>query len=279
MKTLKYYLKKAQKEKWAIGQFNFSNSETLKAIIQAAEKLKSPVILGTSEGESRSIGMLQAVALVKSYKKKRGPSIFLNLDHGKSFNYIKKAIDAGYNSVHFDGSELLLNKNIKAIKKVIKYARKKNVLVEGEVGIIGQALGAKGVLTDSFEARRFIKETKADTLAIAIGNLHGIRPSGTNPKLDLKRLKEIKEKAGVVPLVLHGGSGSPKEDVKKAIKSGIVKININTELRMAYTKTLRKVLKKKPKEITPYKYMLEVIKAAQKVVEEKIKLFGSANKV
>jgi fructose-bisphosphate aldolase class II len=278
MKTLKYYLKKAEKEKWAIGQFNFSNLKILEAIIRAAVKLKAPVILGTSEGESKSIGLEQAVILTKSYRKETKLPIFLNLDHGKTLNYIKKAIDAGYDAVHFDGSNYSLQKNINLTKKVVKYARKSKALVEGEIGVVGQAKGTKEVSTNPSQALKFVKETGVDSLAIAIGNLHGIKASGINPKLDLKRLKEIKKKVSRVPLVLHGGSGTPKKDIKAAIKLGIVKININTEIRMAYTNTLRKVLKKKPKEITPYKYMPQVGKAVQKVVEEKIKLFKSRNR-
>jgi ketose-bisphosphate aldolase len=279
MKNLKYYFKKAQKGKWAIGQFNFSNAETLKAIIQAAEKLKSPVILGTSEGESKFFGLRQAVALANSYREKVKVPLFLNLDHGKSFSYIKKAVDAGYDTVHFDGSRLNLSRNVRIAKRVVGYARRKKVLVEGEVGAIGEALGRKGILTDPLEAKRFITETKVDSLAVAVGNLHGIRLKGINPKLDLKRLREIKKKTGSFPLVLHGGSGTPRKDTKEAIKSGIVKVNINTDLRIAYTKALKKVLKKKPGENTPYKYLPAAAAAVQKVVEEKIKLFGSANKV
>jgi len=285
---LKKYLKIAQKQKWAIGHFNFSNLETLRAIIQAAEKLKSPLILGTSEGESKFIGLKQAVALVNSYKKEKGLPIFLNLDHGQSFNYIKKAIDAGYEAVHFDGSKLFLKENIKETKKVVKYAKKFGVLVEGEVGVIGTDASRiyrkkfeirEKDLTNPADAERFVRETKTDSLAISIGTFHGIEVRGLNPRLRLERLKEIKKRAGDTFLVLHGGSGTPKEDIKKAIKLGIDKININTELRIAYTNALKKILKKKPKETTPYKYMPEAIKAVQKVVEEKIKLCGSANRL
>jgi ketose-bisphosphate aldolase len=279
MKNLKYYFRKAQKGKWAIGQFNFSNSETLKAIIQAAEKLESPVILGTSEGESKFFGLEQAAALVSSYRKKVRAPLFLNLDHGRSFNYIKKAVDADYDAVHFDGSGMNLSRNIEITKRVVGYARQRKISVEGEVGVIGRALGKRGILTDSFEAKRFAAKTKVDSLAVAVGNLHGIRLKGTNPKLDLNRLKEIKRKVGSLPLVLHGGSGTRRKDIKEAIKSGFVKVNINTDLRIAYTEALKKALKRKPKEVTPYKYLPEVIGAVQRAVEEKIKLFGSVNKI
>jgi len=273
MKALNYYFKKAEKEKWAIGQFNFSNAKILKAIVQAATKLKSPVILGTSEGESKYFGLSQAVALVDSYREEKRTPFFLNLDHGQSFSYIKRAVDAGYDAVHFDGSRLSLQENIKITKKVIRYAKKHGVFVEGEVGVIG------GVLTNPEDALEFGQKAKVDSLAVAIGNLHGISSSGINPNLNLKRLKEIRKRMGVMPLVLHGGSGTPAKDIKKAIKLGMVKVNINTELRIAYTAALKKALKRKPKEIAPYKYMPGVIEAVQKVVEDKIKLFGSNNKI
>ncbi|GAI51856.1 unnamed protein product [marine sediment metagenome] len=133
---LKDYLEKAQKEKWAIGQFNFSTIEQLRGILAAAQKMKSPVILGTSEGESRYLGLKEIVALVEISKIKYKVPVFLNLDHGKDLNWIKKAIDFGYSAVHFDGSELPFKKNIKCAKKIVEYAHKKGVLVEGELGYL-----------------------------------------------------------------------------------------------------------------------------------------------
>ncbi len=284
---IKEYFEKAQKEGWAVGQFNISNSETLRAIVQTAQILKSPVIIGTSEGESKFLGLKQAVALIKIFRKETKLPMFLNLDHGKSFGYIKKAIEAGYNMVHFDGSELPLSENIKITKKIVGIAHKKGVLVEGEVGFIpgsSQILNKapkikKEDLTNPNEALKFIKVTGVDSLAISIGTLHGMKALGENPHLNLQRLKEIRKKIGDKAfLVLHGGSGTPEEDIKNAIKLGIVKININTELRLAYTNALKKALKENPKETTPYKYLPQVIEAVQKVVEEKIKLFGSRNR-
>lgn len=288
MRDLRYYFKKAQKEKWAMGQFNFSDLSQLEGIIEAAKNLKSPVILGTSEGESRFLGLKQAVALKKSFQSETGLPIFLNLDHGKSFEYIKKAIDLGYDMVHFDGSNLPLKKNIAETKNVINYARKFGVLVEGEVGIIGTESSKiyeekfeikKEDLTKPKEALKYVKETSIDCLAVFIGNFHGVAIGEGNPPLDLIRLKEIKKIIKDKFLVLHGGSGTATSDLKKAIKAGIVKININTDLRIAYTHTLKKVLEESPKEITPYKYLPKAIKAVQKVVEEKIKIFGSKNKI
>jgi len=275
------YLKKANKEGWAIGQFNVSNLETLKAIVQAAEKLKSPVIIGTSEGESSFIGLNEAVALIESFKK-RGHSVFLNLDHGKTFDYIKEAVNAGYDSVHFDGSRLPLKENISITKKVLAYCKNKEIQVEGEVGIIEETSAIlkkapKSLMTDPKEAETFIKETKVNSLAINIGSFHGIMSSGVNPEINLVRLREINNIIKNTPLVLHGGSGIPKSNIKKALKLGISKINVNTELRLAYTLNLEKVLIG-GKEIVPYKYMPKVIKEIQKIVEEKIILFGSKNK-
>jgi len=263
--TLKDYLEKAKKEKWAIGQFNFSTIEQLRGILTAAKKLKSPVILGTSEGESKYLGLREIIALVEISKTKYNLPVFLNLDHGKDLNWLKKAIDFGYPAVHFDGSGLLLEKNIEYAKKIVGYAHKKGVLVEGELESI-----EKRNLTSPEKAEEFIKQTEVDSLAVAIGSVHS--EAG---KLNFKRLQEIHKKTNAF-LVLHGGSGIPELEIKKAIKLGIVKININTELRLAWKRGLIKSLKNK--EIKPYKILPEVQKFVQKKVEEKIKIFGSKNK-
>jgi len=284
MKNLEYYFKKAKKGKWAIGQFNFSDLSQLEGIVEAAKNLNSPIILGTSEGESRFLGLKQAVALKEAYKSETGLPIFLNLDHGKSFEYLEKAMKAGYDMVHFDGSRLPLKENIGKTKQVAKFAKKTGVLTEGEVGVI--ATDSSRLYQEKFvlkpedlsnpkEAGQYIKETGVNCLAVSIGNLHGVSIKG-NPKLDLDLLKKIRKSVKNSFLVLHGGSGVKNQDIRRAIELGIVKININTELRLAYTKTLKQVLKKK--ESTPYKYLPSAIKAVQRVVEEKILLFGSKNK-
>lgn len=256
-----------------MGQFNISNLETLRAIVQAVKNLKSPVFIGTSEGESKFLGLKQAVALVRTFCQETDLPIFLNLDHGKSFEYIEKAIEAGYGAVLFDGSQLPLKENIKITKKVVDFAKSKKVLVEGEVGVVG------GDLTEPEEAKKFIKETKIDNLAINVGTFHGLSVSGEKIRINLQRLKEIKDRVKNIPLVLHGGSGVLEEDIKIAIQMGIVKININTELRVAYTNAVKAAFKKYPEETTPYRYLPEAITAVQKVVEEKIKLFKSNNKL
>ncbi|OGZ64753.1 MAG: hypothetical protein A3A98_02060 [Candidatus Staskawiczbacteria bacterium RIFCSPLOWO2_01_FULL_40_39] len=286
MKPLKYYFKKAYKEKFAIGQFNFSTFEQVKGIVAAAQNLKSPIILGTSEGESKFVGLQEAVALRNVLRNKTGLPIFLNLDHGKSFDYLKKAIAAGYDMVHFDGSKLPLEENIKISSQVAKYAKWRSVVVEGEVGRFGT--DASRLYTEKFEikeenltkpeeAKQYLHMANVDVLAVSVGTFHGLDVSGASPHIRLEKLQEIN--AIGVPLVLHGGSGTPEEDIRKAIQSGIVKININTESRVAFSHTLRKTLEANKEEITPYKYLQDSVQAVQQVVEEKIKLFGSNNRI
>lgn len=247
--SLKQYFKRAQKEKWALGSFNFAKEQIFRAIVRANQKLKSPAILAISERSSRLFGLKKAVKL---FKKIKGP-FFLHLDHSTSFEYIKKAINLGFKSVHFDGSQLPFKKNIEITKKVVRYANPRNVLVEGEIDVLG------GKLTDPRQVKTFISQTKVDALAVDVGTVHGIMKSGKNPPLHLKRLREIKEKAGNTPLVFHGGSGTADKDIKAAIKLGVIKININTELKNAYQKGGEKEV--------------------EKTVKRKIILFGSKNKI
>ncbi|HLD70958.1 MAG TPA: class II fructose-bisphosphate aldolase [Negativicutes bacterium] len=287
MKTLKYYFKKAEKEHFAIGQFNFSDWSQVKGIVAAAQLLKSPIILGTSEGESKFVGLQEAVAMRNVLRKKTGLPIFLNLDHGKSYDYIKEAIVAGYDMVHFDGSKLPLEENIKISKKVVAAAKRKGIVVEGEVGRIGT--DASRMYTEKFqikeedltqaqEAITYLKKANVDVLAVSVGTFHGLDVSGVSPNLRLDRLREIRARVGI-PLVLHGGSGTPEADIKEAIKLGIAKININTETRLAFSNTLRKKLQIDTAEIVPYKYLPEAIHAVEEVVGKYIKLFGSEGKM
>ncbi len=279
--------KKAQQGFYAVGAFNASNLEQLKGIVGAAANLKSPILLATSEGESKFWGKEKIRALIDVYKKETGLPIWLHLDHGKSFESVEEAIEAGYDSVHFDGSALEFEENLQITKKVVALARKNKLKnVEGEIGYLrgesapGQEIQAEEEdLTDPSQALRFVKETKVDSLAIAIGNIHGVFKSGKNPHLRIDRLLEIVEKLeNKIFLVLHGGSGTPEEDVIRAINNGIVKVNVNTELRVAYTQALKKSLTNNPDQNTPYKIMPPVVEAVQKVVENKILLFNSDHK-
>jgi len=273
-------LKKAQENKYAVGQFNISTDEQLKAIMEVAKSLKSPVIIGTSEGERKFIGADQAVALVKSY----GGNVLLNADHCKTFESAKLAVDAGYTAVHFDGSSLPFEENIKITKQVVDYA--KGILVEGELGYlrgdsdVHEKIEIKEEdLTDPEQAKEFVERTGIDSLAVVVGNMHGIESDMENPPLFLNRLEEIQKAVPNTFLVLHGGSGTPEADIKKAIQLGVVKVNINTELRIAYFDALEQEIKTHPDEVKPYKILAPAVEEMKEVVEEKIKLFGSDNRV
>jgi fructose-bisphosphate aldolase class II len=281
-------LKDAQTGQYAIGQFNVSTDEQIRAVVEVAKGLKSPIIIGTSESEREFIGTEQAVALVKVWQKESGLPIILNADHCKSFESAKEVIDAGYSAVHFDGSSLSLEENIEITKKVVEYAKRKNpdIVVEGEVGYLR---GSSEVhkekieikeedLTKAEEAKEFVDKTKIDSLALAIGTVHGIEAAGEE-RIYLDRLKEIRKAIPETFLVLHGGSGASNADTIEAIKLGIVKININTELRVAYAGGLEKEIREHPEEVKPYKILAPAVEEMKKVVKEKIDLFGSSDKI
>jgi fructose-bisphosphate aldolase class II len=283
--SLKKIIKKAEKEGRAIGHFNISDITALKAIFEAAQELKLPVIIGTSEGEAGFLGRYQAAALVRSLREEYKFSIFLNSDHTKSLEEVKKAVKAGYDAILFDAGKLSLEENIKKTKEVVKYIRSvnKDILIEGELGYIGDSSKVykempKGVsvesgnLTTPEQAKRFVKETGVDLLAPAVGNIHGI-VAGGNPRLDIERIKLIRKAAGV-PLVLHGGSGIKDEDFVAAIKAGISTIHINTELRMAWRHGLESGLQNNPEEISPYKVLPSAVVEIKKVVVQRLKLFN-----
>ena len=284
----KVIMKKAKKGQYAVGQFNVSTDEQLKAIVEVAKDLKSPVIIGTSEGERKFIGTNQVVALVESWQEQTKLPIILNADHCKTFESAKQAVDAGYSAVHFDGSALDFEENIKITKQVVEYAKKKNpdTLVEGELGYLrgGSEIHEKieikpEDLTKPEQAKEFVEKTGIDSLAVVIGNMHGVESDMENPPLYLDRLEEIQKVVPNMCLVLHGGSGTPDKDIKKAIKLGVVKININTELRIAYSDELEETIKEHPDEVKPYKILAPAVEAMKKVIREKIDLFGSKGKI
>lgn len=286
-------LEKAQIGRYAIGAFNFSTAEILKAVVAAAKELNSPIIIATSENEAEFFGLREAAALVEAWRRGTKLPIILNLDHGKSLAAVKKAVAAGYNAVHFDGSALSYEKNLAMTADVVKYVRQvektfdRRIIVEGELGYLrgGSSLHAEALeikpedFTQPEQAKEFVEKTGIDSLAVVIGNAHGIFPAGQE-KLNLTRLAEIKKAVGdKVFLVLHGGSGLPAENIKQAIESGIVKVNINTELRAAYQRGVAAELRDNPLETTPYKILRLSFEEAKKVAAEKIKLFGSEGRI
>ena len=280
-------LQKAKNSRYAIGQFNVSTDEQIRAVVEVAKDLNSPIIIGTSESEREFIGIEQVVALVKTWEEQTGLPIILNADHCKSFESAKQVIDAGYSAIHFDGSDLPLEENIKITKQVVEYAKNKSpdILIEGEVGYLRgssevhkeKIVIKKSDLTKPKQAKEFVEKTKVDSLALAIGTVHGI--DAEVEKLYLDRLEEIQKAIPQTFLVLHGGSGVSDEDIKEAIKLGIVKININTELRVAYAGGLEKEMREHPEEVKPYKILAPAVEAMKKVVKEKIDLFGSSDKI
>lgn len=285
-KTLRQYIKEAEERGVAIGHFNISNLETLRGIFDAAKKLDLPVIIGTAEGERKFIGTKQAVALVKSLRDEYDYPIFLNADHTYSVEGVKECIDAGYDAVIFDATNLPYEENIKLTKECVEYARSKNkdIIVEAELGFIGSSSKVldslpEGVkITEEFltkpdEAKKFIEETGVDLLAPAIGNIHGMLKGGIDPALNIERIKQIKEVVKI-PLVLHGASGNSSDDIKNAIKNGVSIVHVNTELRVAFKKALEDELREKIAEVAPYKYMDKTIKSVESVVDEKLRIFN-----
>jgi fructose-bisphosphate aldolase class II len=294
MKSLAFFLKEAENKKIAIGHFNVAETSVLKAVFESAKNLGVPVIIGTSEGEAGFLGRKQAAALVRSFREEYKFPIFLNSDHTRSLEEVKKAVAAGYDAILFDPSPLYkgeggmpLAENIKQTKKVVQYvkSKNKNILVEGELGNIGSgsvirkelpkgAAIKKEDLTKPEDAVHFVKATGIDLLAPAVGNIHGMFKNAPEPALDIKRIQAIRV-AAKVPLVLHGGSGNTDQDFRGAIKAGIAIIHISTELRVAWRKGLEKSLKADSEELAPYKILMPAVREVQKIAEAKLKLFNS----
>lgn len=280
-------LAQAKSQNYALGAFNVAGLETFKAVANAASKLKSPVILEASDGEVEYIGYKQIVALKRIYAEEAGVPMILNLDHGKDLVTCRKAVEAGFDYIHFDGSKLPFEENVKIAKEVVKMAHDRNLPVEGEMDHIEGSSAdhthedpAKFQQASSYtspeKAGEFVERTGIDVLASFVGNLHGIYAH--EMRLDMDLLKKISEAIPNTYLSLHGGSGINNEDVRAAIALGIVKVNVNSEMRIAYKMSLQQALNAS-NEVAIYKLTPAAIKAVADVVELKIKLFGSVDKV
>jgi len=280
MKTLREYLAWAEEERVALGHFNISDSEGFKAVVEAAQTLKVPAIVGISEGEREFLGLKEAVALVKTARE-NGLPIFLNADHTYSVEKSRTAIDAGVDSIVIDEADKPYEENVRLTKEVVNYARAKGAgtVIEGELGFIGQSSKVIDKLpedvpettqTDPQEAAKFVQETGVDLFAPSVGNIHGMIKTG-NPKLNIERIKSIK-KAVTVPLVLHGGSGISDDEFIRAIDAGMRIIHINTELRVAYKEGIEEGIRSG--EIAPYKFLAEGVEQMKKVVYDRLKLFN-----
>ena len=293
----------ARKNGYAISAFNVQNLESTSAIAEAATEEKSPVIMQITPSVIKYAGLAYISNLVKTAAQLAPVPIAMHLDHGDSFETAVKCIDAGFTSVMIDGSFLSFDENVAVTKRVVSVAHLKGVSVEAELGKLAgveeRSVAEKdAILTDPEAAVEFVKKTGVDTLAVAIGTSHGAYKFKSEAKLDLERLETISKKIGI-PLVLHGASSVPQEIVEKAnkygaelsgakgipeteltkaISLGIAKINIDTDLRLAFTATVREALTNSPKNFDPRKILGPAKNAMKEVAKGKMRLFGSSGK-
>lgn len=279
---IKTLVKNAQKGGYAIGAFNVTNLESILAVAQAAVKANSPAIIQVSEAAIKYMGLKPITHMVSTVAKNVAVDvpIALHLDHGSSFDSVFECINAGFSSVHIDASSLPLDENINLTKQVIRVAHAKHVWVQGEVGAIA---GSHGDITSKLESIplakleevvKFAKETGVDTIAAAVGTAHGIH---VNESIVFKLLKAIKEQVKI-PFVLHGASGVDDAKIKRAIKEGVSIINIGTDLKVAFCRTLMKECLNNKKETDPRTLLKPTIGAMEEVVVAKMELFGSTGK-
>lgn len=282
-------MRRSREEHFAVGAFNIDNQETLVAVCRAAKAKNAPVLVEVSDGEVKALGLANVRDMVDNYKREYGIEMYVNLDHSPSVEAAKAGVDAGYEFIHIDVSQANHNATdeeiIAATREVVEYAKKTGALVESEPHYFG---GSSNLHTETIDyeeikktfstpegSKAFVDATGIDTFAVAVGNLHGKYP--VPKELDLDLLRRIRD-AIDCNISLHGGSGTPGHYFEDAAKIGVSKININSDLRVAYRQTLEKVLREHPNEYAVMKLMDEVIEAVQKIVEEKIDTFGSAGK-
>ncbi len=281
MMNLKELLKMADEGGYAIPAFNYSDIWDFLAIVEAAEEEKSPVIISSNPLVVKAIGVDYLAVIGEVSMQLAEVSLIHHLDHSTSFELCAECIKKGYPSVMIDGSTLKLEENIALTREVVEFAHPKGVCVEGELGRIkGKSIEGKykgeDFLVNVEEAIQFVKETKVDSLAIGIGTAHGFYD--TNPELNFERLAEVNE-AIKIPLVLHGGTGIPDEDIKKAISLGINKVNIGTIIHCTYMNSLKEELSKRDKNPYTLEVLLPVKEEIKKVVKERIRVCGSSGKM
>ena len=293
----------ARKSGYAIGAFNVQNMESMQAVAEAATEEKSPVIMAITPSVIKYAGMPYISGLVKTAAQLAPVPIAMHLDHGEDFDTVLKCVAAGFSSVMIDGSFLKFEENIALTKRVVDVAHPNGISVEAELGKLAgieerSVEEKEAILTDPNSAAEFVERTGVDALAVAIGTSHGAYKFKTEAKLDLERLKIIKEKIAI-PLVLHGAStvpatlvekatkygaslvgakGTPEQELKKAIELGIAKINTDTDLRLAFISSVREVLTNSPKEFDPRKILGPAKQAMKEVAKGKMQLFGSSGK-
>lgn len=283
--SAKEMLIKAAKEHYAVAQININNLEWTKAVLEIAEELKSPVILGVSEGAGKYMGGHTTVAaMVRAMDEALGITVpvALHLDHG-TYEGAKKCIEAGYTSVMFDGSHFPLEENLEKTTEIVRLAHEHDISVEAEVGTIGgeeDGVVGMGEIADPAECKR-LADLGIDFLAAGIGNIHGVYPANWKG-LDFDALQRIKDATGDMPLVLHGGTGIPKEMILKAISLGVAKINVNTECQLSFAKATREYIEagkdQQGKGFDPRKLLAPGAAAIKETVKEKFEMFGSVGK-
>jgi ketose-bisphosphate aldolase len=286
MVTLRNILGQAEAKGVAIGHFNFSDFLMVKAIFEAAQESKVPVIVGASEGERKFMGVRQAAAMAKSFREEHDFPIFLNADHTHSLASALEAAKAGFDWIVFDVSTLPFEENVRQTKAAVEALKglRPDILVEGEIGDIGSgseihdaAPDLKKGLTTPAEAKQFVAETGVDTLAPAVGNMHGMLKSmvagDTKKRLEIERIRAIKAEARVF-MTLHGASGTDDGDLRDAIAAGIAVVHINTEVRLAWRRGLDGALAKHSEEVVPYKVLPPAIDSMKQVVAARLALFS-----
>jgi fructose-bisphosphate aldolase class II len=282
-------MQRSRQQHFAVGAFNIDNQETLIAVCRAAQAKNAPVLVEVSDGEVKALGLENIRDMVDNYKAEYGVEMYINLDHSPKVEDCKRAIDAGFEFIHIDISQANHDAHEEEIiaktKEVVEYAKFTGALVESEPHYFGGSSNVHKEEIDYEEikktfstpegAKSFVEATGIDTFAAAVGNLHGKYP--VPKELDLELLQEIRNAIGC-QISLHGGSGTPLHYFEEAAKIGVSKININSDMRVAFRDTLEKVLAENPDEYAVVKLMPQVYEAVQKVVEEKIDAFGSAGK-
>ena len=281
--NMKDLLTVAQKNHFAVPAFNIGSDQLLKAVMKTVKELKSPVILEMSPDEFNFVGYAQIQAMLYEAAHTDVP-VCIHLDHGDSYETVVRAIQAGMTSVMIDASKLPYEENVAITKKVVETAHIANVSVESELGTIGTTGNSiegetEGVIyTVPEEAKQFIEDTGIDTFACAIGTAHGIYPKDMKPKLRIDILKDITDQVSV-PLVLHGGSSNKDEEIAEAVKNGICKINISSDIKVAFYEQARKTLNENPGYREPLEIYPAAMEACGKVCADKIRLFNSQDKV
>ncbi len=281
--NMKDLLEVAQKNHFAVPAFNIGSDQLLKAVMKTVKELKSPVILEMSPDEFNFVGYAQIQAMIYEASQTDVP-VCIHLDHGDSYETVVRAIQAGMTSVMIDASKLPYEENVAITKKVVETAHIAGVSVESELGTIGTTGnsiegGTEGVIyTVPEEAKQFIEDTGIDTFACAIGTAHGIYPKDMKPKLRIDILQDITKQVSV-PLVLHGGSSNKDEEISEAVQNGICKVNISSDIKVAFYEQARKTLNENPGYREPLEIYPAAMEACGKVCAEKIKLFNSQDKV